>query len=187
MSQINDLSHHFLVAMPSMDDVNFHQTVTYVCEHNEGGAIGIIINRPTRLTCGEVFSQIDIETEDDTLRELPVLFGGPVQQDKGFVIHRPQGNWQSTLNMSDDLSVTTSRDILQAIAKGEGPEDILIALGYVGWGPKQLEQEIMDNVWLSCPAQVDLLFKTPYYRRWQVAAGSMGVDLDALSDETGHA
>lgn len=186
MSELN-LTNHFLIAMPTLMDPNFHQTVTYVCAHNEEGAMGIVINRPLDIDLGEVLSQMNLAADDPQIRHIAVYEGGPVQRDRGFIIHRPAANWDSTISVSDQIGVSTSRDILEAMAGGSGPADALVALGYAGWGAGQLEQELADNAWLSGPADLAILFDTPADERWRSAAALLGVDLSSLSHEVGHA
>ncbi len=183
----SNLTNQFLIAMPGLMDPNFYQTVTYICAHNEGGAMGIVINRPLDMALGEVLVQMDMELTDQRVNEQPVYHGGPVHTDRGFVLHEPLSSWESSINVNDAVGVTTSRDILQAIARGGGPKESLVALGYAGWSAGQLEQEIMDNAWLSGPADADVIFKTPCEQRWQTAAALLGVDLNLISSDIGHA
>ena len=187
MSEDFSLTNQFLIAMPSLADPNFHGTVTFICEHNPQGAMGIIINRPLDLTLGEVLSHMNISSKDSTFALDPVYMGGPVQTDRGFVLHHPVGEWDSMLRISDDLAITTSKDILQNIAVGTGPEQTLVALGYAGWGAGQLEQELADNVWLCGPSDYRIIFDMPWQQRWEAAAALMGIDLNQLSDQIGHA
>lgn len=182
-----NLTNHFLIAMPALDDPNFARTVTYVCAHNEDGAMGIVINRPLEMELGEVLQQLDLEASDPAINARPIYAGGPVHRDRGFILHRPSQDFGSTMKVTDDIAVSTSRDILVAIARGDGPHDTLIALGYAGWGAGQLEQEMLQNAWLSGPATPDLLFHSPVARRWSDAAALLGVDLTLLSGEVGHA
>ncbi len=181
------LSNQFLIAMPTLDDPNFQRTVTYICEHTGQGAMGIVINRPLTLTLGEVLEHMQIDAEDPAARQHTVFMGGPVQTERGFVLHAPAGEWDSTLRISDSLALATSKDILEVIAHGKGPRDIFVALGYAGWGAGQLEQEMADNVWLSGPADNQIIFQTPWQRRWEAAAALMGVDVTQLSTQIGHA
>lgn len=181
------LTNHFLIAMPSLQDPNFARTVTYICEHNDEGAMGIVINRPLDLHLGDVLSHMDIQARGQQVAQLPVVLGGPVQRERGFVLHQPATDWDATLRITDAIGVTTSRDILAAIADGKGPEQVLVALGYAGWAPGQLEQEMADNAWLSGPADAEILFDLPYQARWEAAAALLGIDLNNLSDEIGHA
>jgi len=187
MAQETNLTNHFLIAMPSLEDGNFSQSVTYICEHDENGALGITINRPSDIGLAEIFSQLQLSAASDHIINQTVLFGGPVQMDRGFILHSPVGNWNSSLKVTENIAVTTSQDIMEAIAKNEGPENSIIALGYAGWGPGQLELEISENSWLSCPASEDILFHTPIEKRWQAAALLLGIDLQLLSNQTGHA
>ncbi len=173
--------------MPMLTDPHFFHTVTYVCEHSREGAMGIVINRPLSVTVGEVLEQMSITLEDGgAMRNQPVFLGGPVQRERGFVIHQPIGNWDASLAVTDTIGVTTSRDILLAMANGNGPRRSLVALGYAGWSAGQLEREIAANTWLSGPADLRVLFETPVDRRWHAAAMILGVDLNLLSGEVGH-
>ena len=181
------LTNQFLIAMPSLDDPNFHGTVTLICDHGAQGAMGIIINRPLDINLGDVLAHMHLTAEQDGIAQRPVYMGGPVQTDRGFVIHTAAGHWDSTLRIGDALQVTTSKDILAQLAKGEGPRQALVALGYAGWGAGQLEQELADNAWLCGPADLHILFDTPWQQRWKAAAALMGVDLSQLSDQVGHA
>lgn len=181
------LTNQFLIAMPGLEDPNFFHSVTYICEHNEEGAMGLVINRPMNMQLGEILEHIDIHDASVDARHIPVHLGGPVQQERGFVLHSPLGEWEATMQVTDRIGVTSSLDILQAIAHDEGPEKILVTLGYAGWGAGQLEQELADNAWLSGPADPDILFNKPDEERWKAAAASLGVDLDLLSGDAGHA
>lgn len=180
------LSHQFLIAMPALADPNFARTVTYLCEHGPQGALGLIVNRPLDLTTADLLENLGIEAPPGT-GALPVYFGGPVHPEQGFVLHRPLGRWQSTLATGDGLAITTSRDILEAMARGQGPAEALIALGYAGWGSGQLEQELATNAWLSLPATVVELFDVPLEQRAQAAASRLGINLDLLSSSFGNA
>ncbi|HTT08352.1 MAG TPA: YqgE/AlgH family protein [Gammaproteobacteria bacterium] len=182
-----NLTNQFLIAMPTLADPNFSQTVTYICAHSEEGAMGIVINRPMNIALGEVFSQMKMATADPQINSRLVFNGGPVQPDRGFVLHRPMGTWSSNLQVSTEIGVATSRDILEAISKGEGPADALVALGYAGWGAGQLEREMLDNSWLSAPANQDILFRLSPEDRWQAAVALLGIRADSLSTEAGHA
>jgi putative transcriptional regulator len=170
-----------------LPDPNFQQTVSYICENNEAGTVGIIINRPMPVTLGEVFQQLEIEVTDKMALTKPIYFGGPVQPERGFVLHTPQRTYRSTIAVSDTIHVSTSQDILEAIAIGEGPEKSLIALGYAGWDPEQLMQEIRANSWLNCPADASILFDTPHQAQWTAAAATLGVDISSLPGDAGHA
>jgi len=187
----NHLAGHLLIAMPGLNDPNFDHTVTYILEHNADGAIGLIINRPIGLDFGEVLDQLQLTDDTCSLREQPVLCGGPVQPERGFVIYEADagdaGQWESSATFNDAISVTTSPDILEAIAKDEGPKRMLFALGYAGWDAGQLESEIADNAWLSVDASSEILFDTPLTERWRAAAQLLGVDINALGSTAGHA
>lgn len=186
MENVN-LTGHFLIAMPAMADPYFARSVAYICEHSQNGALGIVINRPIDLTLGALFEQIDLKLEDERLAQIPVHFGGPVQIDRGFVLHQPVGAWQSTLTVSGDTALTTSRDILEATARGEGPHKMLVTLGYAGWSPGQLEQEISQNAWLTVAASDDIIFDMPAERKLGAAMRLLGIDFATLSEEAGHA
>ncbi len=187
MIEISYLRHQFLIAMPALSDSNFQKTVTYLCEHTDDGAIGIVINRPLELTLVDLLDHLSIPNRAARTAQIPLYAGGPVDRERGFVIHRPLGNWDATLPIGDDIGVTTSRDILQAIARDEGPDQLLVALGYAGWGVGQLEHEIADNAWLSGPMTAHILFELSHQDRWNAAAQGIGVDLRLLSGDAGHA
>ncbi len=181
------LANHFLIAMPSLQDPNFARTVTLICEHNEQGAMGIVINRPTDLIVRDVVKQLEIEETGAAALDLAVHVGGPVQSNRGFVIHEPLGQWDSTLAVSETLGVSTSRDIIVALAEQRGPPHFLLALGYAGWEPGQLEKELAENAWLSTPADMAIVFSLPPDERWDAAARLVGVDIGNLSPDAGHA
>jgi putative transcriptional regulator len=181
------LNNQFLIAMPAMDDPNFAQTVTLVCEHSDRGALGIVINRTLPMTLGEVFDQLGLDATRSRVNDQPVLQGGPVQTERGFVLHSPTGSWESSLPFSERMHLTTSRDILDALAAGEGPASAVIALGYAGWEAGQLEEEMARNAWLTVPADERVVFATPVDQRWRAAARLLGVDLFTLSSDAGHA
>ena len=187
MGTHTSLANQFLIAMPTLADPNFSRTVTFICEHTDQGAMGLVINRTLEMTLGEIFEQMDIDPVTAKYGDTTVYQGGPVQSDHGFVLHEPLGNWQSTMPITDTLGLSTSQDILQAIAEDRGPDDWLVALGYAGWGAGQLEQEMADNAWLHGPADTSIVFRTPEEQRWQAAAQKLGVDLGTLSGDTGHA
>ena len=182
-----DLSHHFLIAMPAMTDPMFAKSLTYVCEHNEQGALGIVVNRPLNLTMKELFEQIKLPLQPTELENLPVHFGGPVQTDRGFVLHEPAGEWQSTLVVKGSIALTTSKDILEAVGQGSGPSHLLVTLGYAGWSQGQLEYELSQNAWLSVPANEHILFELPAEERLAAAMALLGVDYASLSADSGHA
>lgn len=182
-----NLTNHFLIAMPSLEDPNFARTVTFICVHNEDGALGIVINRPLTVNLAEVFEQMDIACADTSLNARDVYEGGPVHKDRGFILHRPVGDWDSSIQVTPDIAVSTSRDILEAMGSGSGPSENLVALGYAGWGAGQLEFEMSENAWLSGPAQQEIIFSVPANERWRLAAAGMGVDIENLSGDVGHA
>jgi putative transcriptional regulator len=186
METIN-LTNHFLIAMPGMADPHFSKTLTYICEHSEKGAIGLVINKPIDITVGHLFEQVDIDLEDDAVRHDAVHFGGPVKIECGFVLHQPLGEWNSTLKIDDDIGMTTSKDILEAIARGEGPSRVLVTLGYAGWSPGQLEEEIKRNGWLTVEADAKLIFDLPAEQKLLAAMQKLGVHPAMLSDTVGHA
>jgi putative transcriptional regulator len=181
------LSNHFLIAMPGMADPYFAKTLTLICEHSDKGAIGVVVNKPIDLTLASLFGEINIALEDAVLRETNVLFGGPVLMDRGFVLHQPLGEWSSTLKVNDELGLTTSKDILEAIAAGRGPSRVLVTLGYAGWGPGQLEDEVARNGWLSVDANADVVFTLPPAERLAAAMALLGLNYGNLSDVAGHA
>jgi putative transcriptional regulator len=187
MADVTYLTGHLLIAMPAMADPNFVRTVTYICEHNDQGALGIVINRPLEMDLGEVFEQLSLPATDTGLARQPVLRGGPVQTERGFVLHEPSQNWDSTVEVSDSVHLTTSQDILAALARGAGPKRALMALGYAGWGAGQLEVEMSANAWLSVPGSATIVFDTPFEQRWSAAAGLLGINLATMSSEAGHA
>ena len=188
MTSGTNLSNHLLVAMPSLEDPNFSQTVTLICEHSlEKGALGIVLNRPLPMTLSEVLQQMRLEASDASIGARSVLRGGPMNKDRGFVIHRAGGHWDSTHTISDQIQVTTSRDVLAAMARGEGPGDAFIALGYAGWESGQLEKEMLDNAWLSLPVDDRILFGIPFEDRWHAVWRSLGIDVGKISHVAGHA
>jgi len=186
MSDFN-LTHHFLIAMPAMQEGVFAGTVTYICEHNENGALGIVVNRPISLTLGEMFEQINIPLKEASLAQIPVHFGGPVQTERGFVLHEMSGSWESTLRINDKLALTTSKDILDAIAIGKGPRNMIITLGYAGWDQGQLEHEVTENTWLTVPASEHILFDLPAEERLAASMALLGVEYASLAEDAGHA
>jgi putative transcriptional regulator len=181
------LTNHFLIAMPTLKDPNFFHSVTYICEHNEHGAMGIVINQPVDLILGDLADQLKFENTDEVALLQPIYRGGPVDNERGFVLHRPVGQWDSTLDITTDIGISTSHDIVTALASGKGPHDSLIALGYAGWGAGQLEQELADNAWLSGPADARIIFETRPNQRWVEAARLLGIDINNVSGEIGHA
>ena len=187
MSENPSLKNQLLIAMPTLQDPNFSRTVTYICEHGEHGAMGIVINRPTELRLLDVLQHMDIGGDFGASGDQTVYLGGPVEEERGFVLHTHTAPWDSTLSIDDDISITTSRDILEAMAEGGGPQQTLVALGYAGWGAGQLEQELQQNAWLSGPVDKSILFDLPPEQRWEAAARLLGVDVNLMSSEAGHA
>ncbi len=185
------LADHFLIAMPSMLDPVFGGTVVYICEHHEGGALGMIINRPTDMTMDVLFERLDLALEisphGESRSGKPVMFGGPVQVERGFVLHAPRADYSSSLKVSDEVALTTSRDVLEAVAEGRGPERLLVTLGCAGWGAGQLEEEILRNGWLTVKADPGLLFDTPVEERFIAAMHLLGINPTDLTGEAGHA
>lgn len=188
MSEITaNLTHHFLIAMPAMADPHFARTLTYIAEHNEQGALGVIVNRPIDMTLAKLFERVELALEVRHFAAQPVYFGGPVQTDRGFVLHHPAGDWHSTLQVNDEIALTSSRDVLQSIGTQGAPERVIITLGYAGWSAGQLEQELLDNAWLTVPADCAILFDTPPEARLAAAMQKLGVDPTNLSEVAGHA
>jgi putative transcriptional regulator len=182
-----NLTHHFLIAMPSMADPYFSKTLTYVCEHNDQGALGVVVNRPIDMTLQALFERLSLTLKHKDLSDAPIYFGGPVQTDRGFVLHEPAGNWQSTLRVGDTVGLTTSKDILEAVGRGEGPQKLLVTLGYAGWSAGQLEHELGQNAWLTVEAKDAILFDLPAEERLPAAMELLGVDYARLADSAGHA
>lgn len=207
---MKSLENQFLIAMPSLADEYFNKTVTYICEHNDEGAMGLIINMPVNITLHDLLKQIEendseqegkkeaaVEAEnsstaeenislDHSLEQL-VLSGGPISQNRGFVLHRTQSGWKSSLALSDDIMITTSKDILLSLGTKDAPEQYMVTLGYAGWGPGQLETELQANSWLTIDADSDILFNTPIEQRWQKATEKLGINIAHLSSDIGHA
>ncbi|MEM9254377.1 MAG: YqgE/AlgH family protein [Pseudomonadota bacterium] len=181
------LRDHFLLAMPGLSAGIFSHSITYICEHGESGAMGLIINQCLDLSLKEIFDHLQIEASP-AFADLPVMAGGPVQMDHGFVLHRHcEHDWEASLKVTENITLTTSRDILRAIAADQGPADHLIALGYAGWAAGQLEQELAENSWLTLPGASDIIFDTPAEQRLGAAAAMLGVDMNLISGQAGHA
>ena len=178
------LKGQFLVASPWLGDPNFHGGIVYICDHDTEGTFGLVINRPLDVSLGEILEQLDMDGEH---LEQPVYGGGPVQQERGFVLHPSTQGWQSTVAVSDRVQITTSRDILQAIGSESGPKHYLVALGYSGWEVGQLEEELAGNAWLTCPASDAILFDTPWQDRYRAVLAQMGIDPGQLDQSVGHA
>ena len=186
-----NLKNQLLIAMPSLNGSSFHQAVAYICEHNDKGAMGIVINKPSPMALGEILKQLNIEYNNEQIGNFPVLSGGPVAQEQGFLIHQGKLNKENSketlVDKERNITISASKDILREFAQGEGPENLLVSLGYAGWGSGQLEYELKDNRWLLAPVNLDILFNVPYTERWKMAAASIGVNFDCMSIEAGHA
>lgn len=180
-------TNQLLIAMPTMNNTIFNHGVVYICEHSEAGAIGLIVNQPTEYNLKFIFDQLDIRISLPEMDKKPVLFGGPIQPDRGFVLHRPCLDFEASLNVSQEVSISTSKENLSKLATGNGPNENLVALGYAGWGAQQLDKEIRDNIWLNCPATASLLYDTRFENRWEKAINSLGIDVNQLSTGLGHA
>ena len=184
-NQINNLVGQLLIASPSLNDPNFHQTVTYICENDDTGSFGLIINRPMETNISEVLNQLNLDTPNE-LGNFPVLQGGPVGLERGFVLHK-EGEWENTSKINEDISIPTSKDILLSMASGKCPSESLLILGYSGWGAGQLEQELKTNSWINAPASQDILFTVPYKNRWEEAINLLGINASNISGQIGHA
>ena len=185
------LTNQFLIAMPGMVDGHFAGTVVYLCEHTEKGALGLVINRPIEIDLRHLFEKVDLNLDRDDLASTPVYFGGPVQTERGFVLHESLdeegGHYSSSMKIEGGLEMTTSRDVLEAISNGAGPRKVFITLGYAGWSAGQLEDEISRNGWLTAPADPDIIFDAPVEERYDRALSLLGVDRHFLMGEAGHA
>lgn len=186
MTAVN-LTNHFLIAMPSLQGSVFSRTLTYVCRHDENGAFGLVVNRPSNIYLPALLEQVKVTLEREDLVNFPIYLGGPVQTDRGFVLHSPVGQWRSTLKVNDQIGLTTSLDILEEVAQGRLPDHMLITLGYAGWSAGQLEEEIKQNSWLTVEANPEILFNCPPAQRLDAAMSSLGVGMFQISDEVGHA
>lgn len=184
---ITSLKNYFLIAMPTLIDPHFFRSVTYICEHDKEGAIGIIINQPMNVYLGDIFDQMGIHTDNPVVAQRIVFAGGPVHRERGFVLHPVGTYYQNTTEISNSIALTTSLDILHALAENKGPAHTLVALGYAHWEAGQLEKEMASNAWLYGPASQDIIFHLEIELRWRAAAALMGVDIDRLSDNIGHA
>jgi putative transcriptional regulator len=183
----DSLCNQLLIAMPGMADPNFNSTVTLICEHNDQGALGIVINRPMEMNLGGLFEQLDLAEPNPALTGHPVLIGGPVARERGFVLHEPGPAFESSVSVSPEVQLTLSRDVIDAMAAGHGPEKSLVALGYAGWDAGQLEAEMLANTWLTVPAEPSVIFDVPFADRWSVAANIIGIDISQISPDAGHA
>jgi putative transcriptional regulator len=187
MGYEGSMANQLLIAMPAMADPNFSTTVTLVCEHNDEGALGIVINRPLELKLAGLFEQLDLENPDPAAADQPVFMGGPVGPERGFVLHEPVDRYENTLAVSNDIHLTLSRDVIDEMAAGSGPQQTLVALGYAGWEAGQLEYEMLANSWLTVPASTDIVFEMPFDQRWMSAAQTLGIDISQISPDAGHA
>lgn len=187
MGETGYLTNQFLIAMPNLLEPNFFHSVIYICEHNQRGAMGIIINQPVNLTVGDLIEQMDQPAPNDAFAANPVFRGGPMDVERGFVLHQPVGDWESTIPAANNVGITTSNDIIKAMAEGRAPQQCLVALGYAGWNPGQMETEIRSNAWLNGPVDPQILFEVPPEQRWEAAAALIGVDIHQLVGEAGHA
>ena len=187
MTAVTYFNNQFIIAMPNLVDKYFFHSVIYMCQHNDEGALGIVINRPINMKLGDVFDQMKTPVTSEKATQGLVFAGGPIQQERGFVLHNTGSEWDMTLPVSDKVSLTTSRDVIEAIALDKGPESYIVALGYAGWGEGQLEQEILANAWLNCPYNKQILFDTPADNRWTAAANQIGININQLTVPAGHA
>ena len=187
MDESSQLINQLLTAMPGMQDPNFSSTVTLICEQNDDGALGIIINRPLTLKLSGLFDQLSVESADSAAANNPVMAGGPVGTERGFVLHGKDHSFENTLTVSEDIQLTLSRDVIDAMAMGDGPEKSLVAIGYAGWESGQLEEEMLSNTWLNVTATPELVFDTPFDQRWNSAARLLGIDIASISPDAGHA
>ncbi|MFC3031982.1 YqgE/AlgH family protein [Pseudoalteromonas fenneropenaei] len=185
---MKSLENHFLIAMPSMDDPFFKRSVTYICEHNDDGAMGLVITHPINVTVGELLDQIEIDNDKSArAASQHVLAGGPVKTDRGFVLHSPRKGFSSSQALSSDIMITTSKDVLETLTRHDGPDAFIITLGYAGWSKGQLEQELLDNAWLVVEADPSIIFNTPAELRWEKAVNMLGINIAQLSPQAGHA
>lgn len=187
MTAIDSLTNQLLIAMPRLADPNFTHTLTLICEYSEAGAMGVIVNRTLDLRLGELFEHMQITGANAELCARPVYYGGPVEPERGFVLHRPLGKWDATMALTPTLGLTSSRDILISMAQGDLPHDAIVMLGYAGWGPGQLESELIGNSWLTLPSDESILFENAAKDRWEVAARRLGVELNLVTGDIGHA
>jgi putative transcriptional regulator len=177
-----------LVATPALNQTIYARSVIFLCEHHEQGSVGLMINRPTSFFLSYIFEQLNIESDQSTSKKLPLLFGGPIQPERGFVLHSPKGQWRSSLVLKQqDVTLTTSNDIIRAFGDNSGPKDAIIALGYSAWESKQLEEEIIKNYWLVCPFKKEILYETPYAERWSNAGHMLGVNIEDFTFGEGNA
>ncbi|AFJ03087.1 UPF0301 protein YqgE [Methylophaga frappieri] len=181
------LKNHLLIAMPGLHDQTFHQAVVYLCEHDAYGAMGLIINRPSKIKLAELLQHLKIDNQSEQIHHGPVLYGGPLKKEQGLVLHNGGQYWKNTLNVAEQLYLTSSSDILADIGTSKGPENALVSLGYAGWDTGQLESELAENSWLTVPATPEILFNTAPSDRWAQSARLLGIDIHLLSHQSGHA
>ncbi|MEL0081936.1 MAG: YqgE/AlgH family protein [Gammaproteobacteria bacterium] len=186
MQADTNLTGQFLIAMPGLTEEPFFRSVCYLCQYDQQGALGLVINKPANIELGEVFLQTKITPVTDEIGAVPVYLGGPVNPGRCLVVHQPVGEWAATLQVNDEIGITGSSDVLEAIAGGEGPEDFIVCLGYAGWGPGQLDAEILRNDWLTAPADQTILFHASQGKRWEAALALIGVNPSQLSSDVGH-
>lgn len=186
-----NFTNQFLIAMPGMVGDTFAGSVIYLCEHTDKGALGLVINKPIDITLRHLFEKVELSLEREDLAALPVYFGGPVQTERGFVLHEKLdgegGHYSSTLQIPGGLEMTTSKDVLEALSSGAGPKKLLVTLGYAGWAPGQLEDEMGRNSWINVDAAPDIIFDTPVEQRYDKALSLLGIDAFMLSQDAGHA
>jgi putative transcriptional regulator len=185
-ANFTSLVDHFLIAMPQLQDSWFAHSLVYIWRHSDEGALGLVVNSPIDMQMEEIFEQLGVACLNDASARQIVLSGGPVETQKGFVLHDDAPRWPSSVAITDTLSLTTSRDILNDIASGKGPQHFLLALGCAGWAPGQLEQEIKDNAWITCPARQDIIFSTDHKRKPELAAATLGFSLSQLTTDVGY-
>jgi putative transcriptional regulator len=186
--QSGSLHNSMLISMPQLEDEPFHRSLIYICEHSDQGAMGLIINNETTVEFSDILPQLNISEDQASNLSQPIFNGGPVKPEHGFVLHTPLANkqWQSSIKVATGLCLTTSADVIEDIAHDSGPEYSLIALGYAGWGPGQLEDEIANNAWICCPFDADIMFSTPSDKRFDAAARLLGIDMNLISTPVGH-
>ncbi len=187
MQTQNSLANQYLLATPSIQDPLFASSIVYMCEHSSEGSMGVVINHLSDQKLQDIFEQLDIECEDQDILNTSVFIGGPVKLQQGFVLHTPQGHWDKTLPVGDEVYLTSSRDILEAIAHHEGPDDYLVLLGFSGWAAGQLERELQENSWLTAHASAQITYSHDIDQKWQMAFDTLGFNLDKLSPTTGNA
>ncbi len=186
MTPENSLKNQFLIAMPAMTGSYFGDTIIYLCEHNDDGAMGLVINKPGELSLAELLGQLGMES-DQVDAATPVMDGGPVARDRGFILHSDDQRFDASLDLGNALMLTAAREVLEAIGRGTGPRDYLVTLGYAGWDGGQLEDELKENAWLTCPASLDVVFREPFETRVSKAAAALGIDFRLMSGQAGHA